>query len=584
MDQYVKAKDLVDQIISIYEHHEQLFDNLQENMRAGNSDYVADCIEGIYSEVLCDECERTEMIAYTDVEELGIIVGVECLRISCHYSLEYREFIKELLPELEDAEIKRAEVNLRKYLSNKGKLFPYQVMAYRKNHSEKSRANRNGLLYRPIPLFEKCSTEFDFLMRNTYGKSANPLIQERAMERLKGVIPDLNEEKLKELQKQYSKLRQYTLGEVEEKDVEQYVQFLNYCKSYILRYARPEWRIPEIIALERNLAVDQVYRSQLFAPLPYDESQSLFLIIDNIAYAICCAVAIEDSSDLPKEKYEQNDTFWEGVLKLIMRLAFGRIELKLNEDYQAEYILEHWNCIIFHTKVSLEAGKELLKKKFIEPLEKENDKQLLYDFIYVSVLLCDGHINEIECRSLSSVAEKLFYYQDQILESTDRDGDFDIKIPRDNLQNALKKDGINVDFTGMETLYSKNIGKFLKECKKQRYILLYQQIEKALNENTDKQINHKRIENIAEMYFKRVSTPPNTKENGKSPHLRQQLRNRSTTDFWYNELFELFFPNGQGGEGMGETFYARKIEIIKIIKSVTGIDIFSPVELAKIGN
>ena len=584
MEQYTKAKDKSDLISSILEDYQEWFEVIWENMIEGNSDKVAFYIRRLCYRVFLDEIEK-EILEIVNIDKLAILVGVECLRISCHYSLEYEEFIREIFPELNDKDVKKTEINLRKYLSSKGKLFEYQVMAYRKNHSEKSRANRNGLLYKPIPLFEKCSTEFDFLMRNTYGKSTNPLIQERAMEKLKEVIPDLDEVKLKDLQKQYSRLRQYTLRGIEEKDTEMYVQFLNYCKNYIIRYAKPEWCIPEIISLETNLEVDMIYNAVLYADLINNNTQNLFSIIDAIAYAICCAVAIEDSSYLPEEKYKQNETFWKGVLKLIKGLAADdEIQLELANDYQAKYIIERWDYFCFHGKVSLDAGKELLKNKFIEPLEKENDKQLLYDFIYVSVLLCDGHINEIECRSLSSVAEKLFYYQDQILESTDRDGDFDIKIPRDNLQNALKKNGINVDFTGMETLYSKNIGKFLKECKNQRYILLYQQIEKALNENADKQINHKRIENIAEMYFKRISTPPNTKENGKSPHLRQQLRNRSTTDFWYNELFELFFPNGQGGEGMGETFYARKIEIIKIIKSVTGIDIFSPVELAKIGN
>lgn len=586
MDQYSSGYLEHRLMIDIQEACEERLGILLDQMEAGDSDGVADCIEGIYAEVIQRYIYERGIILYKNDKEMNpyemMMIGcVICINLSCHYSLDYNEFIKEILPELNDQDIRQLNVSIRKYFSNKGRLFPYQVMAYRRNHSEMARTNQKGLLYKPIPIFGKCGMEFDFWMRSMYKKSVSSLIQNQAIVKLKDVIPELDERKLINLQKRYSRLREYTLGELVKEDVETYVQLLNYQKCYILRYAEPQWRIPEILTMERELGIDQIYKAELYAPLPPDSLISLYMLLDAVARVICGAAAIEDSLELSKEEYEKNDVFWEGILKLIMRLSQTEVNLDLEVDYQAEEIIEHWDSLLFHKRVNLDDGRRLLDQKFITPLEKDNDISLLNQYIYISTLICGGSVGMKECECLSAAAVNLFEYQEKILRIADRDGDFDTTTLKTVLQENLDKSGIKVDFSDIDSLYPKSNRDFLRKCKERRYILFYQQIEKALEYSSDKRVDQALIEDIVMMYFRRISMQSGIQKDKEAPRLRKQVKERKTITFWYNELFKKVFPVEQGDDEMIEAVYTRRIEIVSKIKSIVGIDIFSAYDLGK---
>lgn len=549
------------------------------HMEDGNEEMVAEWLEGFFArhilEYLGESLEREFSYIASRVYDSMIVGTFCCLEISYYESLSYEDLMQEMFPDLsKDRETRKKLANSFKECMRKiDSQGEEQIAQYRRNHSSVGDANQGkGLLYKPIPRYRKCGYQFEVWMQ-ARKRTTNydiEVIQKKALEKLADIIPDLTKDRLAILQQKYSKLRVMDIEEMTFKQLQDYISIINYKKAYIRKYSEPELEIQELLSLEKELNLLSIYDRWFYVEIGKTEPITFEYLLTALAYALHNITTCRYETVEEMEKDEKNHVFWRGMLSLAYRLSKDGFLDEKRVNYSADEIWQIVSNGDFpeHTGINREMP-ELLEKRFIRPLEKENDDELLKKYIWIGILIYGGNIDESGLMKLTRVVQILFTYQQEhlnCLKDEEKADGLAIKKCKEETERRLEKIGLNCSLEKYETPFQKEYYQFFKKCNEKRFILLYMAIKRTIE--TDKVVDQNTLVRFVNIYYASINRSYVRRQGHEEEHMNVKMRNRDTAKFLYNELIKFFFPSLQKDAAGRRQYYTNRKIISELLEDI----------------
>lgn len=433
---------------------------------------------------------------------------------------------------------------LKKYISktNLQRMdFIKSILAERATHEGVSDKNENKgeRIFESIPLFEKESFEFEFLIRKRNRSSNDSLTRNKFLSELELAInkrlkPIMSAEELGNItfhKREYSKLVKKTIARMSEPELRQYLYYMRLKGKYIDFYADRDFRIVERLRLEAELRI--IY-------LRYNEYHAFFIRAGRaLAEIILSNQAKENGMDL-----------WRALLELVNITGVNYDGDTLLKSVRIRSYQELWKWIRIYdaSQARIDIGKKytdnLLSNdigmkdfielcmlgKYIVPGEEDvNQLETAFKHIFLFLEACkrkteNAKINQLDC--------------------------IDIKKEQSELEKSLESIHINIDIEDFESKYDLNKYRiYFKRCVSTRYVRLFEMIRKK--DGNPEYIVQQYIKSILRKY-----TDTDLDTSKKEDVLKEYTA--PLNEYLYSQLIKCLYPNKLFGTDLEEAYACKK--------------------------